>query len=167
MFTLHLQNDCEPRGYVQMDDPAHTQTRDMDLDKFRRGKWLRTQSYTYGQGLSGSSGIPSVPSGASSSSSTSREHRKTAPSGGPSGAGSMFAAANAARGRRVGVPVKGLSTLDEDASSSGHEDSESNDLHDSPCPPPSKGTSRVPSLGNGRSTVDRSQPFGSTMALRR
>jgi M-phase inducer tyrosine phosphatase len=150
-----------------MDDPAHTQARDMDLDKFRRGKWLRTQSYTYGQTLSGSSGFPSIASGASSSSTTSREHRKTAPSGGPSGAGSMFAAANAARGRRAVVTVKGLSTLDEDASSSGHEDSESNDLHDSPCPPPSKGPSRLSSLSNGRSAVDRALSFGPTVTSRR
>lgn len=150
-----------------MDDPAYTHARDMDLDKFRRGKWLRTQSYTYGQTSSGSSDFLSSSSGTGSSSATSREHRKTAPSGGPSGNGSMFAAANAARGRRAGATVKGLSTLDEDASSSGHEDNESNDLHDSPCPPPSKGPSRMSSLGSGRPGLDRPGSFSSTMMSRR
>ena len=150
-----------------MDDPGYIDARDMDLDNFRRGKWGRTQSYTYGQTLIGTSGFTSLPSGASSSTAISREHRKTAPSGGPCGGGSMFAAANAARGRRAGVTVKELSTLDEDASSSGHEDSESNDLHDSPCPPPSKGSSRLSSLSGARSGIDRVLSFGSTTTSRR
>ncbi|KAF8479953.1 hypothetical protein JB92DRAFT_1769698 [Gautieria morchelliformis] len=150
-FYEQFPDDCEPNGYVQMDDPAHTHARDIDLDKFRRGKWGRTQSFTYGQPSSGTSALSTLPSAASSSTATSREHRKTAPSGGPCG-GTMFAAANAARGRRAGVALKGLSTLDEDASSSGHEDSESNGLQDSPCPPPSKGPSR---LSSGRSNLER------------
>jgi M-phase inducer tyrosine phosphatase len=160
-----LQGDCEPNGYVEMDDPAHTHARDIDLDKFRRGKWLRTQSFTYGETLSGTSPLASLPPAAGSSTTTSREHRKTAPSGGPSGSGTMFAAANAARGRRAGAAVKGLSTLDEDpASSSGHEDSESSELHDSPCPPPSKGVSR---LSSGRSGLARVLSFGPATASRR
>lgn len=149
-----------------MDDPGYTHARDLDLDNFRRGKWLRTQSYTYGQVLSGASGFTPLPTDTDSSTATSREHRKTAPSGGPSGGGSMFAAASAARGRRGGATVKNLSTLDEDASSSGHEDSESNDLHDSPCPPPSKGPSRLSSLGN-RGGLDRALSFGPNNTSRR
>ncbi|KAF8579458.1 hypothetical protein K439DRAFT_1620502 [Ramaria rubella] len=159
-FFKEYPSHCKPGGYVQMDDPAYTQTRDADLNNFRRGKWLRTQSYTYGQTSSGTSSFPLLSSGTTSATATtSREHRKTAPSGGIGGGGSMFAAANAARGRRAG----GLCTLDEDVSSSSHEDNESIELQDSPCPPPSKGASRLSVLGAGKSSrisLDRTVSFG-------
>ncbi|KAF8522085.1 hypothetical protein BU17DRAFT_75192 [Hysterangium stoloniferum] len=129
-FYKQYSNHCEPRGYIQMDDPAYIHTRDADMDNFRRGKWLRTQSYTYGQTSTGISSFPSLqPTAAPAAPAAHREHRKTAPSGGPSGSGSMFAAATVARGRRT-LTAKGLCTLEEDASSSGVEDGESLDLHD-------------------------------------
>lgn len=152
-----------------MDDPAHIQARDSDMDNFRRGKWLRTQSYTYGQSATGLSSFPLLNAPSSNSTMTStRENRKTAPSGGPGGSGSMFAAANAARGRRTtsAIVTKGLSPLDEDASSSGFEEGDSLELHDSPCPPPSKSAGRMSMVGSSnrtsRSGLDRAVSFGPT-----
>ena len=155
-----------------MDDPAFTQARDADLDNFRRGRWNRTQSYTYGQTMNGTSVLPSLSSNTgTSTATTSREHRYTAPSGGLGGGGSMFAAANAARGRRTATAAnKELCILDEDPSSSGHEGSESGDIHNSPCPPQSKcpsrlGVSTKPKvLRNG---LDRPTSLGPAMAMRR
>ena len=42
-----MQNVCEPRGYVTMDDPVHSRARATDLNQFRQ--WNRTRSYTYGE----------------------------------------------------------------------------------------------------------------------
>ena len=42
-----MQNFCEPRGYVTMDDPVHSRARAADLNQFRQ--WNRTRSYTYGE----------------------------------------------------------------------------------------------------------------------
>lgn len=151
-----------------MDDPAHVQARDADMDNFRRcGKWARTQSYTYGQTLNGPSNFSSI----SSNHATSNENRKTAPSGGMNGNGTMFAAATAARGRRV-MSAKELGTLDEDVSSS-LEEGDSLDLHESPCPPPSKTGGRLSALlplgagKNSRSGFDRAVSFGPATSTRR
>jgi M-phase inducer tyrosine phosphatase len=142
-----------------MDDPDYNHERDADMHNFRRGKWHRTQSYTYGQSSTGISSFPSLQPTADPAA-VNREHRKTAPSGGPAGSGSMFAAADVARGRRT-LTAKGLCTLEEDASSSGIEDGESFDLHDSPCPP-SKAVGRLSSLGSNkpaRVSLDRAASF--------
>lgn len=168
-FYNDFSEYCQPRGYVRMDDPAHVQARDADMDNFRRcGKWARTQSYTYGQTLNGPSNLSEV---SSSSHTISNENRKTAPSGGMNGNGTMFAAATAARGRRV-MSAKELGTLDEDVSSS-IEEGDSLDLQESPCPPPSKAGGRLSALlplgagKNPRSGFDRAVSFGPALPIRR
>jgi M-phase inducer tyrosine phosphatase len=45
-----LQDKCEPRAYIPMDDPKHEQKRDSDLHDFR--KFTRTRSFTYGENQS-------------------------------------------------------------------------------------------------------------------
>ncbi|KIJ27863.1 hypothetical protein M422DRAFT_190478 [Sphaerobolus stellatus SS14] len=171
-FYKEFSTHCDPQGYVQMDDPAHLHARNEELNNFRKGKWGRTQSYTYGQSTSGLSSFSVVPANENAPI-PARENRKTAPSGGPGGSGSMFAAANAARGRRTNtttnppMALNGLSTLDEDASSSACEEGDSLDLGDSPCPPPSKNGGRMSLLGSSkplslsvRVGLDRAASYG-------
>lgn len=118
-----------------MDDPVHSRKCEGGLDSFRKGKWGRTRSYTYGD-----VGTARVrPNSFTSNASLSKPpHRNTAPSGG-NGVGSLFAAANAARSRRVGTPgaEETLATLDEhdhdqEANTSG---SAGDCMNESPCPP--------------------------------
>ncbi|CCM06029.1 uncharacterized protein FIBRA_08274 [Fibroporia radiculosa] len=116
---------CEPRGYVQMDDPHYAASRKEDLDQFRKGKFGRTKSYAYGDGK-----LVSALS--------QQSKRNTAPSSG--GTSALFAAANAARTRRGGLGNTGLQALAEDGSASHHSEDEDTDIGDSPCPPPSKTT---------------------------
>ncbi|GJJ11961.1 hypothetical protein Clacol_006199 [Clathrus columnatus] len=173
-FYKDFPTYCEPLGYVQMDDPAYTETRDADMDNFRRcGKWARTQSYTYGQNLNGAITFPSTSSNSTNHQAASRDNRKTAPSGGVNDSGNMFAAATAARGRRVGPTAQDLCTLEEDVSSSGLEEGDSIDLQESPCPPPSKSGGRLAALlplgpgKNFRVNFDRAASFGPSTSLRR
>lgn len=110
---------CEPSAYVTMDDPEHAASRREDLDQFRKAKFGRHRSYTFGDG-----------GNRISSSGVQAPKRNTAPSGGPS---SLFAAGNAARTRRGGA---GLMTLTEDSPSRVDDDDTDVDIGDSPCPPP-------------------------------
>ncbi|KZS98926.1 hypothetical protein SISNIDRAFT_403190 [Sistotremastrum niveocremeum HHB9708] len=140
---------CEPRSYVCMDDPSHSRVRDSDLDTFRKAKWGRTRSYTYGE------------AGSRTSSSFSSNQRNTAPTGG--GVGPLFAAANAARSRRGGVtgppPALGLTTLSENCDP----DARSSDDHlgGSPCPPPSK-VGGMKTISSFR-PLDRTTSYGARM----
>ncbi|KAL6307908.1 hypothetical protein BKA93DRAFT_726553 [Sparassis latifolia] len=113
---------CQPSGYVQMDDPLYAASRKEDLDHFRKGKFGRTKSYSYGEGKM-------------TSLASQQPKRNTA----PSGTNALFAAANAARTRRGGMGNAGLQMLPEDKSTGHQTEDEDTDIGDSPCPPPSKG----------------------------
>ncbi|KAH9930915.1 uncharacterized protein B0H18DRAFT_872563 [Fomitopsis serialis] len=114
---------CQPSGYVRMDDPHFAQSRKEDLDQFRKGKFGRTKSYAYGD---------SKPVSALSQ----QPKRNTAPSGGPT---HLFAAANAARGRRGGMGTNSALQMLAEGGSADHEsDGDDTDIGDSPCPPPTK-----------------------------
>lgn len=122
--------NCEPRNYVRMDDPLYVRDRREDLDQFRtKTRFGRTKSYAYGES-STSAGLTQQ---------IQNSHRNTAPSGGVT---SLFAAANAARTRRVAPPEislrQSLSTLNEDAviNAAGSDDSLLDSVDGSPCPPP-------------------------------
>jgi M-phase inducer tyrosine phosphatase len=109
-----------PTGYVRMDDPHHAASRKEDLDQFRKGKFGRTRSYAYGDGMLAGAANKAV-------------KRSSAPT---TSSGQLFAAAgNAARTRRT----SGLGTLAEDRSQMTDDDGET-DIGDSPCPPPTKST---------------------------
>lgn len=108
---------CDPQGYVTMDDPTHTASRQDNLDQFRKARFGRHKSYAYGDGP----GRTSLTS--------QQQKRNTAPS-----TNQVFAAANAARSRRGG-----LMTLQEDSNTTADADDTDTDLGDSPCPPPNKG----------------------------
>ncbi|OCH95193.1 hypothetical protein OBBRIDRAFT_611028 [Obba rivulosa] len=134
---------CQPCGYVRMDDPHYAASRKEDLDQFRKGKFGRTKSYAYGDGKS-------------TLLTAAQPKRNTAPSGGPS---ALFAAANAARTRRGGS-TQGLQVLQEGVIPQS-EGEETDDLGDSPCPPPSKG---VPFKGKkmGRIPLARAETYASS-----
>ncbi|KAG6885992.1 hypothetical protein C0993_006108 [Termitomyces sp. T159_Od127] len=108
---------CNPQGYVTMDDPTHTASRQDNLDQFRKTRFGRHKSYAYGDGPGKTSLI------------SQQQKRNTAPS-----TNQVFAAANAARTRRGG-----LMTLQEDSNLTADADDTDIDLGDSPCPPPNKG----------------------------
>ncbi|PCH38481.1 hypothetical protein WOLCODRAFT_142591 [Wolfiporia cocos MD-104 SS10] len=112
---------CQPRGYVQMDDPHYATSRKEDLDHFRKGKFGRTKSYAYGDGKLG----PGL----------SQPKRNTAPSG---SASTLFAAGNVTRSRRGTIVASSLRMVPEDGGSTQFSEDEDVDLGDSPCPPPSK-----------------------------
>ncbi|KAH6919017.1 tyrosine phosphatase [Coprinopsis sp. MPI-PUGE-AT-0042] len=157
--------NCEPKAYVTMDDPNHALSRREDMDQFRKAKFGRHKSYTYGDGAAGS-----MKNAALLAQPPKAIKRNTAPA--PS---TLFSAAgNAARTRR-----SGLSTLAEhDHSSSspavpaglnftggggilasrlgGGEETDGDesceaDLGDSPCPPPNKVVAKGVTLGVARS----------------
>lgn len=130
---------CEPNGYITMDDPTHAASRREDLDQFRKARFGRHKSYTYGDGLSKTL-MPS------------QGKRNTLPSGGPN---QIFAAANAARTRRGGAA---LMTLPEDANVSVDADDTDTDLGDSPCPPPTK-TATFKGKKMGRGTLVRAETY--------
>lgn len=155
--------NCEPKAYVTMDDPNHALSRREDMDQFRKAKFGRHKSYTYGDGAGGS-----MKNAALLAQPPKAIKRNTAPAP-PT---TLFsAAANAARTRR-----SGLSTLAEhDHSSSspaapaglnftgvlasrlgGGEETDGDesceaDLGDSPCPPPNKVAGKGVTLGAARS----------------
>jgi M-phase inducer tyrosine phosphatase len=139
---------CQPTGgYVRMDDPNHATSRREDLDQFRKAKFGRTRSYTYGDGAAGAVKM--------SLASQQQTKRNTAPSTGTS-THPLFAAANAARTRRGG-----LTTLPEDGSATGHSDEEDTDIGDSPCPPPSKGTGLAyRGSKSNRAALARAETYG-------
>ncbi|EPQ58093.1 hypothetical protein GLOTRDRAFT_119967 [Gloeophyllum trabeum ATCC 11539] len=110
---------CQPCGYVRMDDPNYAASRREDIDQFRKTKFGRTKSYAFGDGFK----VPSY-------SQQTQPKRHTAPS-----TGSLFGAANAARGRRTGG---GLATLAEDGDTTDNAEDTDADIGDSPCPPPTK-----------------------------
>ncbi|KAJ7506375.1 hypothetical protein B0H11DRAFT_2327458 [Mycena galericulata] len=107
---------CLPHGYVTMDDPVHTVSRDRGLNQMRKTKFSRHKSYTYGDGASNV---------------TVQQHRKHNTV--PTGPGSIFAAA---RTRRSGP----LPTLAEDGNVT--EDTDEG-LGDSPCPLPPKANKKA------------------------
>ncbi|TFY53616.1 hypothetical protein EVJ58_g9354, partial [Rhodofomes roseus] len=124
-FSQYYQDSalrCQPCGYVRMDDPHYAQSRKEDLDQFRKGKFGRTKSYAFGEGKTVSA-------------LSQQSKRNTAPSGGPT---HMFAAANAARGRRGGMGNSALQMLAEGGSQDHESDGDDTDIGDSPCPPPTK-----------------------------
>lgn len=124
-----------------MDDPTHAVSRKEDMDQFRKAKFGRTKSYSYGDGAL------KMPL-----SSQQQPKRNTAPSGATN---PLFAAANAARTRRGG----GLSTLAEDGNTTAHSDDEDTDIGDSPCPPPTKGTA-FKGKKIGRAPLTRAETYG-------
>jgi M-phase inducer tyrosine phosphatase len=130
---------CHPPAYVSMDDPNHTASRRADLDQFRKARFGRTKSYTYGD------------HGTKLSTFTLGEasKRNTAPGG---GSNYLLAAADAARTRRGG-----LGTLHEDGNTTQEEDDM--DFNPSPCPAASKQGS------NGRKPhrpLARAETYGPT-----
>jgi M-phase inducer tyrosine phosphatase len=138
-YNLNIvQNFCEPRAYVRMNEAGHETKCEGGLDNFRKGKWGRTRSYTYGDVHARSR--PNSLQGASLAKPPS--NRNTAPSG-AAGVPSLFAAANAARSRRVGgLAGPEESTLaplaendhDHEANTSGS-GMDSECVEESPCPP--------------------------------
>lgn len=114
---------CQPPAYVTMDDPSHAVSRKEDMDQFRKAKFGRHKSYTYGDG----------PGKTSLMSQQQQPKRNTVPNA-PS---ALFAAATAARSRRGGAS---LMTLPEDGNVTADADDTDTDLGDSPCPPPTKAT---------------------------
>ncbi|KAF8212405.1 hypothetical protein K438DRAFT_1806457 [Mycena galopus ATCC 62051] len=115
---------CLPQAYVTMDDPIHTASRDGGLDQLRKTKFGRHKSYTYGDA-----------SGLTKTLAQQQPKRNTV----PAGPGSIFAAATAARSRRG----SSLTTLAEDGNVTA-EDTDGEDLGDSPCPPAPKGAKKAP-----------------------
>jgi M-phase inducer tyrosine phosphatase len=141
-YFKECPTQCDPPAYVRMDDPTHAVSRKEDLDRFRRNKFGRTQSYAYGEGAGAAKLLSAVTR-------TDREPRErpdakrnTAPGGGMP---AMFAAGNAARTRRgptaVPAPIRrantGLGALAEDGDATAGEEDDT-DIGDSPCPPPTK-----------------------------
>ncbi|KIY74405.1 hypothetical protein CYLTODRAFT_340561 [Cylindrobasidium torrendii FP15055 ss-10] len=111
---------CEPRAYVTMDDPEHAVARREDIDQFRKNKFGRHRSYTYGDlmqnKMSSSSNNSFQAKGGSK--------RTSAPT-------NLFAAATNAR------RASGLVTLAESSPSRDTDDGDTDvDIGDSPCPPP-------------------------------
>ncbi|KAI0070358.1 hypothetical protein K474DRAFT_1608847 [Panus rudis PR-1116 ss-1] len=140
---------CQPQGYVQMDDPKYAASRREDLDHFRKAKFGRTKSYAYGDGkMSLTAQLQQQ-----------QPKRNSAPSNGGPGNGQLFAAANAARGRRTNGL---LQTLCEDSSGVGGHDAgsdEETDIGDSPCPPPTK-ASKYQIKKIGRAPLMRAETYG-------
>ncbi|KAK7689157.1 hypothetical protein QCA50_007848 [Cerrena zonata] len=132
-------NRCEPRGYVQMDDPHYAASRKEDLDQFRKAKFGRTRSYAYGDGKM------------SLGAQLQQPKRNSA----PTGSTTLFAAGNVARSRRTNSL---LQTLEEDSITQ-HSEDEDTDIGDSPCPPPNKG---VAFKGGkiGRAPLTRAETYG-------
>ncbi|KAJ7489867.1 hypothetical protein B0H11DRAFT_2010752 [Mycena galericulata] len=126
---------CLPQGYVTMDDPIHTASRDGGLDQLRRTKFGRHKSYAYGDG-------------ASKVIVQQQPKRNTV----PAGPGSIFAAATAARTRRGGP----LTTLAEDGNVTADAEDTDEDLGDSPCPPPPKANKKAPRA------LTRAETYGPT-----
>lgn len=150
-FYKRAAERCQPPAYVRMDDPHYADSRDQDLDQFRKGKFGRTKSYAYGDGKSGLLAPMQQPK------------RSSAPGGLTSTA--LFAAGNMARTRRTNGL---LQTLEEDPSGTQTDDDDDTDIGDSPCPPPSKGVG-VAFLGKkmARAPLMRAETYdGSRMALR-
>ena len=114
---------CEPSAYVTMDDPSHAMSRREDLDQFRKARFGRTKSYAYGDGA--------VKANMMSQQSQQQPKRYTASSSGPN---ALFAATTVARTSRVGP----LTTLAEDGNAAHSDGDDTDDLGDSPCPPPTK-----------------------------
>jgi M-phase inducer tyrosine phosphatase len=135
---------CEPSAYVTMDDPNHATSRREDLDQFRKAKFGRTKSYAYGDG----------PVKANMMSQQSQQHKKNnPPSAGPK---SLFATAAVAHTRRAGQ----LTTLAEDGNVTVLSDGdETDDLGDSPCPPPTKATA-FKGKKVGRAPLTRAETYG-------
>ncbi|KAF5387125.1 hypothetical protein D9615_001840 [Tricholomella constricta] len=133
---------CEPPAYVTMDDPTHAASRREDLDQFRKARFGRHKSYTYGDGPGKTSLI------------SQQQKRNTAPSGGPN---QVFAAANAARTRRGGGGGA-LMTLQEDGNTTADADDTDTDLGDSPCPPPTK-AGALKSKRLGRALLVRAETY--------
>ncbi|KAJ7063149.1 hypothetical protein C8F01DRAFT_59249 [Mycena amicta] len=125
---------CLPQGYVTMDDPIHTASRDGGLDQLRKTKFGRHKSYAYGDGASKISNLPQPPK------------RNTI----PAGPGSIFAAASAARSRRGGS----LTTLAEDGNMTADTEDTDVDLGDSPCPAPPKAVKK------STRTLARAETYG-------
>jgi M-phase inducer tyrosine phosphatase len=133
---------CEPPSYVTMDDPSHATSRREDLDQFRKARFGRTKSYAYGDGA--------VKANMMSQQSQQQQKRNTAPN-------SLFAAATVAHTRRAGAGP--LTTLAEDGNNAPPSDGdETDDLGDSPCPPPSK-TSAFKGKKVGR-VLARAETYG-------
>lgn len=171
---------CQPSAYVRMDDPQFARDRRGDLDQFRKARFGRTRSYAYGDNSATSRGLEMNDSTSRGQAQRSvAPQRNTVPSGG-GGVTSLFAAANAARTRRVGAGaddtpvISGLATLDED----GHTMLASDDSGDclsgvdcSPCPPPvvkpvagpaiamSMLQAKRSSASSGRGPLQRAQTF--------
>jgi M-phase inducer tyrosine phosphatase len=138
-------NRCEPSAYVTMDDPNHATSRREDLDQFRKARFGRTKSYAYGDGTVKVNMM---------SQQTQQQHKRNATSSG--GPNALFAAAAAAHTRRVGP----LTTLAEDGNITAHSDGdETDDLGDSPCPPPTK-ASAFKGKKIGRAPLTRAETYG-------
>ncbi|KAJ7109215.1 hypothetical protein C8R44DRAFT_635087 [Mycena epipterygia] len=129
---------CSPQGYITMDDPIHTASRDGGLDQFRKTKFGRHKSYAYGDGASKNSTL-----------SQQQPKRNTV----PAGPASIFAAATAARIRRG----SSLTPLAEDGNVTADAEDTDEDLGDSPCPPPPKGNKKAP-----RGVLTRAETYGPT-----
>jgi len=163
---------CKPPGYVTMDDPNHALSRREDLDQFRKAKFGRHKSYAYGD----AKGLPF----GQQPQQLVQPKRNTAPQ-------SLFAAATAARSRRVlssgaqlggavmvvgsssGVSgsagvnaTKSLTTLVEDGNVTVDADADDTDtdLGDSPCPAPTKATMMMKTRKFGVRGMVRSETYG-------
>jgi M-phase inducer tyrosine phosphatase len=140
---------------VRMDDPNHAVARREDLDQFRKVKFGRHKSYAYGENSIKSTSIPaSIAPSQPQPPQQLQLKRNTAPM--TSGPVQMFAAANAALGRRTAH----LTTLSEDAGNiTADGDDTDTDIGDSPCPPPTK-TGLHKGKRTGRTSLTRSETYG-------
>jgi M-phase inducer tyrosine phosphatase len=136
-------NRCEPPAYVTMDDPVHATSRREDLDQFRKAKFGRHKSYTYGDSTGKTSLI-----------SMSQQQKKNMA---PVPPNSLFAAANAARTRRGGGGS--LMTLAEDGNMTADADDTDTDIGDSPCPPPPSKANALKSKKAGRAPLARAESY--------
>ena len=140
-YFKHAGTRCQPPAYVPMDDPRFVVSRNEDMDQFRKAKFGRYKSYTYGDRKSLYSQQPSR---------VKTNSAATAAAPVP-----FFAIANAARMRRAG----GLSSLPVDGNTTDHSDNEDTGIGDNPCPPPTKNDAlKAKKLGRG--PLARAETYG-------
>jgi len=118
---------CEPRGYVEMDDPNHANSRREDMDQFRKAKFGRHKSYAFGEGV--------LKPPQSIAATLAQQQVQGAKTRNSSSAAGLFAGAKSRRTASVS-----LMTLAEDAAVGGEDagDDTDVDLGDSPCPSAAK-----------------------------
>ena len=142
-YFKHAGARCQPPAYVPMDDPTFVVSRNEDMDQFRKAKFGRYKSYTYGDG-------PFKSLYSQQPSRVKRNSAATAAAPVP-----FFPVANAARIRRAG----GLFSLPKDGNATAYSDNEDTGIGDNPCRPPTKNDAlKAKKLGRG--PLARAETYG-------